>query len=212
MLFNRTNYAEQFFDSKTGDPRSLEAFLPLFRNSFRIQNEETLTKLLQQGVLSTTMMRNLREDIPVAEFLSGENLLNNYFKMAIESVEFPENTYIINSDTHAIQSIPFRYDHLSPPWFLDAENSMGRLKGEMSREERLYGEAIVEVRGIRSVQSWFLNKCRLNPKLTGSFLTHPNEELPEQALRLFDFLYNFGTPTDITEIFYLGIPSALRSY
>lgn len=216
-LFNRANYAEQFFNSETGEPKSLEAFLPLFRDNFRTQNEETLTKLLQQGVLSTTMMRNLKEEIPIVkslsgEVLSGEKLLNNYFEMAVKSVDSPENTYTINPDTHTVQSIPFRYDHLSPPWFLDTENSMGRFKGEMSTEERLYGEAIVEVRGIRNIQSWFFNKCRLDPELTGSFLTHPNESLPEQVLGLFSFLYNFGTPTDITEVFYLGIPSALRSY
>lgn len=208
--FGRTNYAEQFFDSETGAPKPLLGFLPLFREEFRARNEDILTRLLQQGVISTTMIRNLREDMQVDDSPSGKALLGNYFEMALKSVENSENRYIIDPASCTVRDIPFRYDYLSPPWFLDAENSMGRLKEEMSEIEKSYGEAIVEVRGIRDVQRWFLEKCQLSPELAGSFLTRPNEELREQALRLFNFLYNFGTPTDVTEIFYLGIPSALR--
>lgn len=70
----------------------------------------------------------------------------------------------------------------------------------------------MEVRGIRDVQHWFLEKCALDSGLTGSFLTSPGPNLEKQALCLFDFLTNFGTFEDTVTIFYLSMPFGLRKY
>jgi hypothetical protein len=209
--FGRTNYAEQFFDSQTGEPKALLGFLPFFQGDFLTQNEDILIKLLEQGVVSTTMIRNFKEEFRVDDSFSGPDLLKKYFEESLKSVENPNKTYIIDSDNLSVRSVPFDYDQLSPPLFLEFENSMGRFKDE-GLIDKSYGEAIIEVRGIRDVQAWFLRKCGLSLELTGSFLTQPGDNLKRQAIKLFDFLFNFGTEIDRTEIFYLGIPSALRTY
>lgn len=142
---------------------------------------------------------------------SGPGLFKEYFEESLKSGEKPNKTYIIDSDNLSVRSVLFDYDQLSPPLFLEFENSMGRFKDE-GLIDKSYGEAIIEVRGIRDVQAWFLRKCGLSLELTGSFLTQLGDNLKRQAVKLFDFLFNFGTETDRTEIFYLGLPSALRTY
>lgn len=58
-----------------------------------------------------------------------------------------------------------RHDHLhdalSPPWFLSLEDSMGKLNGDIQEEDKKYGEAIIEVRGIKNVGAWFLKRAGL---------------------------------------------------
>lgn len=209
-LFNKTNYAEQFHDPQTGKVKSFVNLLPYFSEDFATENQKVLTQLLQEGVVSTTMLRNLNPSVKVDQVLSVPELFNRYFEKAIKSVEFPGQTYIIDVNNSNLRSIPWDYDLLSPPIFLDFENSMGRFKNKLSQEERSYGEAIIEVRAIKDIQPWYLKKCRLDPELTGEFLTKPNSELKGQALSLFDFLKGFGSPQDVMEIYYLGMPYGLR--
>lgn len=64
---------------------------------------------------------------------------------------------------------------------------MGAYKDEMFSEDKKYGEAIIEIRGIRNVEDWFLHKVGLEPETRGTFLTRPEENTVEEALRLFDF-------------------------
>ena len=71
-----------------------------------------------------------------------------------------------------------------------------------------YGEAIVEVRGIKHVEDWFFRKTELDPKIKGTFLTMPGENLIQEAVVLFEFLEGFGATTDIENI-QLGMTHAI---
>lgn len=206
--FSRTNYAEQHVNSK-GEPRNLLHFFEYFNKEFALANEAVLVDLLKHGVISTTMIRNIRDDIPTDGFPNNSFLFNELYNIAIRSVDFPQKLFIINTDNGSVQSIPWKFDVLSLPCFLDCENSMGRFKNVMTAEELDYGEAIVEIRAIDEVQSWFLRKCNLSDRL-GTFLKDPGPIVETEALALFDFLKTFGSPKDYEEIFYLGIPSVLH--
>src|SRR5690606_7487391 len=106
--FNRTNYAEQIFDLATRAERPLVSFLPHFRPDFLASNRPMLEYLLGKGVLSTTMMRNFKEDTRVGD---PSNLFNgtpptvvslfqnnNFFNAAVNSVERPTGTFAIDVD------------------------------------------------------------------------------------------------------------------
>jgi hypothetical protein len=209
-LFNRTNYAEQFygFDS----PRSLMDFLPCFDKKFYETNQEILKELLKQGVLSTTMIRNFRDDALIDTTFTITQIFANFYENAINSVQFPQKTYIIDLDKSKINYIPSKHDTLSPPCFLDSENSMGKMKEEMPQSKRKYGEAIIEVRAIRDVQPWFLKRCGLEVNVAGDFLARPDESVRVEAGKLFNFLKNFGTSKDCIDIYYLGIPFTLNKF
>ncbi len=212
-LFYQTNYGEQYFDEQ-GAPKDLSHLLPYFEENFVEQNLSSLTDLLSKGVISTTMIRNLKDDITI-EGESTKSFFYSYLQRAIRSVDEPIKTFKINLDEinldgFKIESVPWEHDLLSPPCFLDSDNSMGRYREEMDDSELEYGEAIVEIRGIREVKPWFLRKCSLNEDLTGDFLRTTQPALEEQVLALFDFLNNFRHSKYDLEIFYLGIPYTLQ--
>lgn len=212
ICFNKTNYAEQFFD-ENGKPKSLAYLLKFFEEEFLKKNKKKLTYLLEKGIISTTMLRNIREDVKVNK-IGVSSLLNSFFERAVKSVEYPEKARVEISISESFLNFSFQksdYDILSPPLFLDKDNSMGRLRDDLTEEEKAYGEAIVEIRAISSVQPWFLKKCKLDEKVFGEFLTDPFL-CKKHSLKLFNFLENFGTQQDILEIYYLGMPYALRQY
>lgn len=256
-LFHKTNYAEQFFDNETGKERPLMNFLSLFEEEFVETNREVLNKLLEKGIVSTTMLRNLKEGIneeinnllyllnrPEDYFLKfvddNKKILSNllerkkasaippgnikkyvktnsllpfinntkdYFAETINSIASPNTRYIIDADNTLVKKGDFSYDNLSPPWFLDLENSMGALKDDLAIDKS-YGEAIVEIRGIKHVEDWFIKKVHLDSKIKGVFLTKPEQSLIQEAMTLFKFLENFGTSSDIEDI-KLGITHSL---
>ena len=114
----------------------------------------------------------------------------------------------MNKEEQVIRKGTFAYDCLSPPEFLDLDNSMGAIKEkELLDQDMDYGEAIVEVRGIKHVEDWFIRKTKLDPKIKGTFLTIPGENLVGEAVALFRFLEGFGTTTDIEDI-QLGLTHA----
>lgn len=212
-LFYKTNYAEQYFDPQTGTPKSLMHLLPLFRKEFRDQNQDVLTKLLEQGILSTTMIRKFKKDVKVDNIFPVASLFHNYFEDAIKTVDNPQTSVTINVDNGSVHSVPVTYDVISPPYFLNFDNSMGAFKNPLAEEDKQYGEAIIEIRSIRDVQSWFLKRCKLDPSKTQrKFLTKPGAKLRKHVLAMFDFLNDFGTGQDVIEIFYLGIPYAVSKY
>jgi hypothetical protein len=87
---------------------------------------------------------------------------------------------------------------------MDLNNSMGGFKEEMPEsKQKKFGEAIVEIRGIRDVQPWFLKRCGLDVSLTGDFLVGPGENLRIEAASLFKFLKNFGTTRDVIDRYLL---------
>ena len=67
-LFYKANYAEQYYHPHTGKEVSLTSLAPLFREEFLKENEETLLKLLERGVFSTAMIRNLSKKVQGIEF------------------------------------------------------------------------------------------------------------------------------------------------
>lgn len=208
-LFYRANYAEQYFDPHTGKEVSLTVLAPLFREEFVKENEDTLIKLLERGIVSTVMIRNLSEKVQGNDFLSLIGNPSNYFMRIVDSVASPKKRYTIDKNKSVIRKEEFTYDCLSPPEFLDLENSMGALKEkELITQEMDYGEAIVEIRGIKHIEDWFIRKTKLNPKIKGTFLTIPKENLIQEAVALFEFLEGFGTTTDIEDI-QLGMTHAV---
>jgi hypothetical protein len=207
-LFHRTNYAEQFFDVKTGAERPLIHLLPLLQEEFVKTNEEVLPKLLDRGIVSTAMLRNLKEAVKADDFMSFINKPGAYFIKVIDSIASPTERYIMDVDNSRVRKVAFACDNLSPPWFLDLENSMGALKDDLTKEESKYGEAIVEVRGIKHVEDWFLKKIKLDPKIKGAFLTVPEQNLVRETQVLFEFLKEFGTFSDIEDV-KLGMTHAI---
>ncbi len=204
-LFDRTNYAEQIFQPETGAMVPFQgALMPLLEESFVAQNRDILTCLLEHGVINTTMIRNFKAGATLGGLL-GVDSLKDYYKRGVESVETPETTrYIISLDE--VGEMGWAYDVLSPPLLLDSTNAMGYFKMPLSPEERLCGEAIVEVRAIRDVAERFLKKMGLDVAKQGRFLKDP-DQIEEDSLSLFDYLFNFGD-TDVVD-FSVGLPYTL---
>ena len=76
---------------------------------------------------------------------------------------------------------------------------MGRFKEkEMEKQDRRYGEAIVEVRVIPDIDSWFFKKMHLNEELIGKFLKFKYSEnnFVDQVMGLFDFLVDFDLDSE----------------
>lgn len=219
-LFEKTNYAEQFFDLETEKVRSMLHFKDFFDGDFLKENDNDVGRLLEQGVLSTSMVRNFKKEVRTLGMGKNEPivLLQNYYTMAIETVLKPTLTYVVHPDKkeeakNPIEVVRCSYDVLSPPLLLDSENSMGNFKDDRTMEYKLdkaYGEAIIEVRNIGSVQKYFLNKCGLDEKeVLGKFLQKP-ESLLDQAIKLFQFLKDFAQERIQKDIRVYGIPAALR--
>jgi len=92
-LFHKANYAEQFFDIKTGKERSLVNLLPLFQEEFVKINGEVLTKLLERGIVSTAMLRNLGDNVKADDFMILINKPGAYFIKTIDSIASPKERY-----------------------------------------------------------------------------------------------------------------------
>ena len=211
VLFKKVNYAEQYFDSQTGAPRNLYKFRTFIDKVFYESNTHLIDELLAKGVISTTMIRNFKDEIKINNS-SVANIAENYFNLSIKTIENPSQTYIINCDMVEVQAVPHMYDVLSPPCFLELDNSMGNYNRDLTIEEREYGEAIVEIRAIRDVQDWFLRKLKLTDDKKTKFLAIP-ENVKLESLKLFTFLRGFGmNKKDLEEIFHLGLPKAVKTY
>lgn len=208
---HKTNYAEQFFDEEGGQALNLTRLLSCFEDHLVQENKGTLLYLLEKGIVSTLMLRNLKP-----EFDSQSSpivpLLNDplpYFYSVVGSVFEPTHRYKINPNSGHVAPLlikePSPKDGLSPPWFLDSDNSMGTL--ESSTVDLHYGEAVIEVRSIREAGSWFLRKMSIQGRKAG-FLGRIDQTLIDDSLCLFDFLNKFGHNEYCYEIL-LGITHAV---
>lgn len=208
-LFSKTNYAEQYF--KNHKAQDLTFLCKFFTGNFLKENQEIVEKLLTQGIVSTTMLRNFKNNIKINSKTSVCDLFNSYCLLALGTVEQPKINIKINLNVQSceeidtqediydlVTSVDHPYDLLSPPPLLHADNSMGSYKDE-TKIEKKYGEAIIEVRGIRRVKNWFLKRYKLEQD-EGVFLKYlkrPQEEqkpislLEEYSLTLFDHLSKF---------------------
>ncbi len=209
-LFNKTNYAEQFF-SNTGEIQPLYNFKNFLNPKIIQENEEKINYLLKQGIISTVMLRNFKNNIIIESDLTVSNLFENYYQMATKSVFEPKKTYIIDTNIpeSPLKALDSEHDVLSPPMFLTLNDSMGKIKKDEEIDKN-YGEAIIEIRSIRNVQGWFLKQCELDGKLTGRFLESPTDILVDQTNKLFNFLSKFDN-NKCYEVFE-GVSHALEKY
>jgi len=206
-VFSKTNYAEQFF-GVNGQPRDLSLLSVHFHQEFYLRNQLVIDALLKKGVISTTMIKNL--NLKMGEVPN----FNNYYEWAVKTVGEPHDSYLALTVEHdGTPSVSWRkglsHDMLSPPWFLDKDNSMG---GYTKNEEygiKEYGEAIIEYRGINDVGSFFMGKANLQGTvMEGRFLTEP-AQIENQGVKLFDFLTRFMEDTNIFNEVNTGITYSL---
>ena len=192
------------------DSLDFNRFRRYFNPGFVERNEDNLKYLFREGIISTAMIRNLKDEIK-ANILGKEYPLNMmfdfYYQEAIQSVEFPQSTYKIDWNL-GFSPVPSQFDVLSPPWFLDNKYAMGAIE-TLQKDDLVYGEAVVEIRSVSRVSSRFLRKINQPDSLTGDFLRKPNSGMVDQALGLFDYLSNFRSPDNIHDITYLGLPYAV---
>ena len=206
-----TNYAEQFFDTSNGKPLDLCNFINFFEETFLNENRDVLLALLRKGVVSTCMIRNFRKDVKIeGKNISVCSMLDNFFEDSLNSVQTPNQRYVVNPLRRVIEALNITHDILSPPPIILDSNAMGFFKNTAQHDPQ-YGEAIIEVRGICDVQPWFLRKCNFDESISGSFLTNPDKSLVDHGIALFRFLTNFGTQQDFEDIA-LAMPFAFRKY
>jgi hypothetical protein len=210
--FYKTNYGEQFLHNNA--PLDLRFLLEYFNDEFKNNNKHTLKELLRNGIITTVMIRGFKKNITVevlgnslqskavCSLLNGKN---EFYTKSLLSVDSPTERYVLTVDSTSkkcsVSLMPFGYDELSPPWFLNETNSMGKYKKtEMKGQDPSYGEAIIEIRGVKKVDEWFImdeDWCSkyedkaLEPSST--FLTQPEtkDTFVGQAMRLYDFLEKF---------------------
>jgi len=205
-LFCFSNYGDQFFDPDTKSVKSLEALagLPPFTGEFFSSNDDLIRRLLSQGVITTAMIRNS---------VGGMAIFAPYFNAALSISLQTRPRYDLNISGTGETLIVAREstdDVLSPPWLLGETDSMGRFKGDIPAEDKKYGEAIIEIRAIKSVGAWFLKKVSLEgSSKSGKFLTDP-DRLTIEAMSLFNFLSSF-TQEHFSDI-YMGVLYALQKY
>jgi hypothetical protein len=204
--FFKIEYAEQFFDDQLNRPYSLIKYLPSFQEEFVRDNEKVLNELLEQGVISTTMIQNFKRNVLEENSINAQDLQQNFLDAINESIESPKYRYVVDIEKFEIKKVESNHDALSPPWFLKKDNAMGAFKEGLSEEEQQYG-AIIEFRSITNVGDWFLRKSSLTQAEFKDFLKYPNEHFFKQVLSIFIFLENFGSTEDYNDI-YLGVSYA----
>lgn len=199
-FFNHVNYGMRFFYGSTRQARSLVHLLPRFDVDFVESYREQLIPLLEGGVLTTTMLRHTEEYRELGQ--------KDYLRASLDIVHgpYPRNSLTVDGNSLKLSYEESDFDALSPPWFLSDADSMGKMKDPIPTEEKVFGEAIVEVRAIRDVGPWFLKRARLwGFCQQNRFLTDP-ETASVEALHLFDFFKGF-TLRDIADIYSSVIPN-----
>ena len=155
------------------------------------------------------MIRNLRgEHIP-----DFNAYLNDYYEWAIKTVQEPHNAHLelivgFDGAPSANWFEGLKRDMLSPPWFLDKENSMGGYTKDEEYDIHEYGEAIIEYRGINDVGSFFMEKANFHGMMEGRFLTEPIQ-IVSQGVKLFDFLTKVREDINIFNEINTGITYSL---
>jgi hypothetical protein len=159
--------------------------------------------LLSKGTLATSVLRHM--DLPIKRNADAttsklSTLFKGHFRTLVESVENPLFFYDFDPESKTVQEKVTPFDSLSPPWFLDTSDSMGAYK-DNGKVDLTYGEAIVEMRQIREINSKSVasikgilvdelngNKGTIDDKVVrGEFLVN-NTTLLEHANALFSLL------------------------
>jgi hypothetical protein len=214
--FYKANYGEQYYEYSEGrhEPTNSINFSKLithFKDEFRQMgdpailsitkiatvpcttfHETRLIGLLANGILTTTMLRNL-DNVPpkISNYFQRQ-----YYMDVLESVSNPERhkqrTVILTTDTDVkvnFGTIEYLYDLLSPPVFLDIKSdAMGHYKHITEVEK--YGEAVVETRTISDIGLDLLSKMELDANTKGRFLRRLND-IELHATKFLEFLSCF---------------------
>ncbi len=193
--FYLANYAEQFF-GRTGKPLDLSKLLPCFPDS---QQSSSLTTLLKNGILSTTMFSVMNLDAtitgvsvtPSVKALIKQTLAPKYFEVVLSSVEQPKERSFVSVTEEitgvkidAVKRFASAVDELSPPFLLDESDAMGRYTDGEKYSIEKFGSAIVEFRGVQQAKQL---KSKRNSSGQAGFLTVP-EFVEEETLNVFNLL------------------------
>lgn len=170
--FKYTNYAAEYYDDH-GQRKSLLSLLDEFHlfNKDVVKNE-ALQVLLQNGILSTSMIRAFNKEkvkVQSKHPLTPATLFDHYFLNVINSVDVASFHYKFNLETHTIDEVKSTVDSLSPPWFSREDDAMGAY-GLSVDIDLNYGEAITEMRLIRRV----FQEEVTDPRQQATFLTNQN--------------------------------------
>lgn len=199
----KANYGEQFYD-KNG-VLDLSHSENLIEKEFYSSYKDLIDRLLKRGIVTMSIIRNLKQVLmSTKEYFEPLWIERNYYKYAVESVQDPTHRYNLKVKGGAIEleKSSSHHDMLSPPWFLDDNNAMGYLKDDTQIDKR-YGEAIVEIRGIKRVGEWFLKRVS-SAENGGSFLVFP-DKIESQGALLFKFLNNFLIDNNILKDIHVGL-------
>ena len=220
--FYKVNYGEQFFD-KLANPLDLTFLCTFLIDAFVNKNQGTLLRLLKKGIVTTAMIRNLNDKCTITPKqepspIQTRELLNNYFEESISTIQSPQIRYEITTQTFpscqtdggtlslrnesilCFQVTEHKHDAFSPPWFLKTTDSMGRMSTKEDLVDSNFGGAIIEIRQISELSSYFFENyeqytqesfdLKTDKPIIGEFLKNP-EAVAKQTLWLFKFLKNF---------------------
>lgn len=179
--FVNTNYGEQFFD-ENGGPLDLRKYLRLFNLIPQGLNSSNILYLLENGILTTNMLSY----IPAIADDMKKNM-EQYAKEVID-ISKPRHRRLkldVKSDKPSFIVTEEEIDALSPPWFLENSDSMGRIRGSINLS---YGEAIVEIRGISGLGSWFFERALLGEDEDKTYFLSDFERFEKHTMALFDYL------------------------
>ncbi len=199
-----SNYGEQYFDEEY-EPKNLILIKSCFNGDFYQKNKQVIRKLLKNGIITTTMLRNFKEDYTIKDKKISE-VFKEYFNLSIESVvSLPKLRYTIElNDTDSTSNnnqnttlniksgdaISFieakdEHDSLSPPWFLGANDSMGKYSRGNTNHYPEYGEAIIEIRAIQDLSLSIMEAFEIK-----GFFNQP-DNIQKHAGILCDIIANF---------------------
>jgi hypothetical protein len=214
--FYKANYGEQYYKySKRKhiptDSINFSSLMPQFKKEFLDMgsqeilsiartavvlcttfHETRLIGLLANGILTTTMLRNLSNVPPqISNYFQRE-----YYMDVLESVSNPERyeqrSIILTTNTSTevgFGTEKYPYDLLSPPVFLNIESdSMGHYKH--IAEVKKHGESVVETRTISDIGLDLLFKMNLDEGTRGLFLRQLND-IELHATAFLEFLSCF---------------------
>lgn len=195
--FCKVNYGQQFLD-EDHKPRDLTIFVSFINKDFFESNKSNIKKLLRKGIISTSMIRNFFKNS------LNDGILNGYFTETIKTVESDiktrydievkfndaffsedETGLIVESRNNlSISLCHTDHDALSQPWFLDANDSMGKYSRNQEQVFSFEGGALIEMRRIEEVSPAFL-KAYISLESDDGFLKK-SELLSKQGCSLFD--------------------------
>lgn len=160
-------YLRKFFK---GTPKQLDEFLKI---------GDITTPMIY--ALDADQVPILTEDGKVAS-VTIVDIFKNYYQEFLKSIDSPTIRYDFEprgeENPPCIRQRKTDVDVLSPPYFLQSD-SMGAYKDD-TQIDLEYGEAIVELRGIRKIGAFALSKMQLPEQLSGAFLSQPLLSVPNQ--------------------------------